>query len=69
MGGGKRYRVATVAGIPFYVGTSWLVVAGLYVYLQYLRLRGSSVGPSDGEAIALALFGAFLFFGGVKRVQ
>jgi Zn-dependent protease/CBS domain-containing protein len=65
MGGGKRYRVATVAGIPFYVGTSWLIVAGLYVYLQYLRLRGSSVGPSDGEAIALALFGAFLFFGGV----
>jgi Zn-dependent protease/CBS domain-containing protein len=65
MGSGKRYRVATVAGIPFYVGTSWLVVAGLYVYLQYLRLRGSSVEPSDAESIALALFGAFLFFGGV----
>ena len=65
MGGGKRYRVATIAGIPFYVGTSWLIVAGLYVYLQYLRLRGSSVQPSDAEAIALALFGAFLFFGGV----
>ena len=65
MGGGKRYRVATVAGIPFYVGTSWLVVAGLYIYLQYLRLRGSTVEPSDGEAVALALFGAFLFFGGV----
>src|SRR5829696_4522031 len=65
MGGGKRYRVATVAGIPFYVGTSWLIVAGLYVYLQYLRLRGSSVQPSDAESIALALFGAFLFFGGV----
>src|SRR3712207_5086225 len=65
MGAGKRYRVATVAGIPFYVGTSWLIVAGLYVYLQYLRLRESSVAPSDGEAIGLAVFGAVLFFGGV----
>jgi len=63
--GGKRYRVATVAGIPFYVGTSWLIIAGLYVYLQYLRLRGSAVQPSDAEAIALALLGAVLFFGGV----
>jgi Zn-dependent protease len=63
--GGKRYRVATVAGIPFYVGSSWLIVAGLYIYIQYLRLRGSSVGPDDAEAITLALFGAVLFFGGV----
>ncbi|HSL11354.1 MAG TPA: CBS domain-containing protein [Actinomycetota bacterium] len=65
MGGGKRYRVATVAGIPFYVGTSWLVIAGLYVYLQFLRLQNSSVAPSDAEAFALAVFGALLFFGGV----
>ena len=65
MGGGKRYRVATIAGIPFYVGSSWLIIAGLYVYLQYVRLEGSSVQPSDAEAIALAVFGAVLFFGGV----
>lgn len=63
--GGKRYRVATVAGIPFYVGTSWLIIAGLYVYIQYVRLRESAVSPSDPEAIALAVLGAVLFFGGV----
>lgn len=63
--GGTRYRVATIAGIPFYVGSSWLIVAGFYVYIQYLRLRGSAVQPSEAEAIALAIVGAILFFGGV----
>jgi len=65
MGSGKRYRIATVAGIPFYVGSSWLFIAALYVYIQYVRLTGSSANPTDVEAIGLAILGAVLFFGGV----
>ena len=65
MGGGRRFRIATVAGIPFYVGSSWLVVAGLYVFIQYSRLMNSFPQPPEVEAIGLALLGAFLFFGGV----
>jgi Zn-dependent protease len=62
---GQRYRVATVRNIPIYVGTTWLWIAALYLYLQYLRLSQSFVGPSDAEALALAAVSFVLFFGGV----
>ena len=65
MGTGRRYKVATVAGIPIYVATSWVFIAGLYLYAQYLRLENSFPPPSQSTALALAVFGAALFFGGV----
>ncbi|MEX0984041.1 MAG: site-2 protease family protein [Actinomycetota bacterium] len=61
-GTGKRYRVLEVRGIPLYVGTSWLVVAGLYLYAEYLQL---SRFTDATEAVVLAAISATLFFGGV----
>jgi Zn-dependent protease len=65
MGTGHRYKVATVAGIPFYVGRSWLFIAALYVWIQYARLMQSRTQPSELEAVVLAVLGATLFFGSV----
>lgn len=63
--GGRRYRVATVRGIPLFVDAGWLLIAVLYVTLQYLGLSGSAWRPTDGEAMALAALSFVLFFGGV----
>lgn len=62
---GRRYKVATVRGIPFYVGASWIWIAALYVYVRYIDLSRSPWAPSEAEAVGLALFGSALFFGGV----
>jgi Zn-dependent protease len=59
---GRRYRVLEVRGIPLYVGTSWLVIVGLYLYGEYLRLSGVT---DAREAVMLAALSAVLFFGGV----
>jgi Zn-dependent protease len=59
---GKRYKVLEVRGIPLYIGSSWIVIAALYVYGMYLQLE--SFTPAS-EAITLSLVSAFLFFGGV----
>ncbi|GIU97616.1 MAG: zinc metalloprotease [Actinomycetota bacterium] len=58
-----RYRIGTIGGIPLYVGSSWPLIAGLYLYLQFLRLQGSA--DSGLEAAGFALVGAVLFFGSV----
>jgi Zn-dependent protease len=63
--GGRRYKVATVAGIPIYVGTSWLFIAAFFLYAQYLRLMDSFPRPTSTEALMLAVLGAVLFFGAV----
>lgn len=63
--GGRRFKVATVAGIPIYVGTSWLFIAAFYLYGQYLRLTNSFPQPTSTEALMLAVLGAVLFFGAV----
>ena len=63
MGGGKRWKVATVRGIPLYVSTSWFVIAGLYVWSRYDSYTRQFVEP--GEAATVAVLGAVLFFGSV----
>jgi len=63
--GGRRFRVATVGGIPIYVGTSWLFVAVLFLYAQYARAVAAIPRPSEAEAIMIAIVGAVLFFGAV----
>ena len=63
--GGRRYKVATVRGIPLFVDAGWLLIAVLYMTLQYLGLSGSAWRPTDGEALALAALSFVLFFGGV----
>ena len=63
---GRRWKVATVRGIPLYVSTSWVWIAGLYVWSNYANLTG--LGPavvSSFEAIVLAVLAAVLFFGSI----
>lgn len=62
---GRRYKVATIRGIPLYVGSSWLWIAALYLYVHYIDISRSPFAPSEAESIGLALFGSVLFFGGV----
>jgi Zn-dependent protease len=64
---GRRWKVATVRGIPFYVSSSWVWVAALYVWMQYSNLTGfgRSTQVSAGEAIVLSVFTAMLFFGSI----
>jgi Zn-dependent protease len=64
---GRRWKVATVRGIPLYVSSSWIWIAGLYIWMQYSNLTGFgySVQVSPGEAIVLSVFTAALFFGSI----
>lgn len=63
MGGGNRWKIATVRGIPLYVSTSWFVIAALYVWLRYEDLTRVFVEPA--EAATIAVLAAVLFFGSV----
>jgi Zn-dependent protease len=63
---GQRWKIATVRGIPLYVSTSWVWIAGLYVWSEYTFLTGTGrarVGST--EAILLSIFAAALFFGSI----
>ena len=62
-GSGKRWKVATVRGIPLYVSTSWFVIAALYVWIRYEDLTRMLVEPT--EAATIAVLAAVLFFGSV----
>lgn len=63
MGGGNRWKIATVRGIPLYVSTSWFVIAALYIWLRYEDLTRLFVEPA--EAATIAVLAAVLFFGSV----
>jgi Zn-dependent protease len=62
--GSKRWKVATIRGIPLYIGSSWVWVAALYVYLVYIQLT-NDISVTAGEALGLAVLATFLFFGSV----
>ncbi len=65
---GRRWKVATVRGIPLYVSTSWVWIAALYIWSVYSRSVTSFVGNravTSGEAIVLAVVTAILFFGSI----
>jgi Zn-dependent protease len=63
---GRRYKLITVRGVPLYVGSSWIWIAALVVYLQYFRLTNETFPrPSDVDAIWLAIIGSALFFGSI----
>jgi Zn-dependent protease len=62
-GGGNRWKIVTVRGIPLYVSTSWFVIAALYVWLRYEDLTRLLVEPA--EAATIAVLAAVLFFGSV----
>ena len=51
-------------GIPLYVGSSWAVIAVLFVFLQYSNLTESE-RVTGLEALLLSAFITVLFFGSV----
>jgi Zn-dependent protease len=63
--GGKRWKIATVRGIPLYVGSSWVFIAALFVYSQYFSLTEGIARSSPSEALSLSLLAGALFFGSV----
>ena len=64
MGIGKRWKIATIRGVPLYLGMSWIWVAVLYVWLQYARLTTLD-GAAGSTALFLAIFATVVFFGSV----
>jgi Zn-dependent protease len=63
--GGKRYKIATVWGVPIYVGTSWIFIVILFVWSQYVGLTQSESILKPGEAMVLSVVATALFFGSV----
>ena len=64
MGIGHRWKIATVRGIPLYVGSSWVGIAVLFVFIQYSNLTDSE-RVTGLEALLLSAFVTVLFFGSV----
>jgi len=64
-GSGRRYRVLTVRGIPIYVGSSWLIMAAFYTWIEYTRFS-DPFGVRDPATIWGAVALSFvLFFGAI----
>lgn len=63
--GGRRWKVATIRGIPLYVGTSWILLAALYVWGQYVGLTKGFARETPITALILAVLTGVLFFGSV----
>ncbi len=57
---GRSFRVATIAGIPVNVDSSWIWIAVLAVYTLYGWFDGTGLGTQG--ALAYAVLGAALFF-------
>ena len=62
---GGRWKIATFRGIPLYVGSSWLAIAAIYIWGQYVGLTQGFARESPGTALTLAVLTGFLFFGSV----
>lgn len=65
MGTGRRFKVVTIRGIPIYVSLSWLVIFGLFLYLQYTNFTIGPFFAEPAEALKVATASSILFFGGV----
>lgn len=66
MGSGKRWKVATVRGIPVYVSASWLFIVVFVAWSQYaylVRTYDGLISQSEGLVLAVVITG--LFFGSV----
>lgn len=62
---GGRWKVATIRGIPLYVGTSWIAIAAIYIWGQYVGLTQGFASETPGTALTLAILTGVLFFGSV----
>jgi Zn-dependent protease len=59
---GRSWRVGSVAGIPVNVDSSWVWIAVLSVYWLWSQLTSRFSHLNSGEAFALAVSAAALFF-------
>ncbi len=62
---GRRFKIASLRGIPIYVSSSWIWIAVLYTYIFYIRFTEGPVVAAPGSAIAFAVLATALFFGSV----
>jgi Zn-dependent protease/CBS domain-containing protein len=62
---GTSWRVGRIAGIEVRIDSSWAVIALLITYSMYLRVTLVYPDTPTGEAVALGILGAVLFFGSV----
>ena len=62
---GRSFRITTVRGIPVFVDSSWIWIAGLVVYTLWSRFEARFPSLETTGALAYAVFGALLFFGSV----
>ncbi|MGZ4132351.1 MAG: site-2 protease family protein [Actinomycetota bacterium] len=65
MGTGRRFKVVTIRGIPIYISLSWLVIVGLFFWLQYTNFTIGPFFAKPSEALKVAAASSVLFFGGV----
>jgi Zn-dependent protease len=61
---GRRYKLATIRGIPLYVSGSWVFIVAIFVWSNYVNLT-ENAGATTGEALALACLTSGLFFGSI----
>jgi Zn-dependent protease/CBS domain-containing protein len=62
---GKTWTIGRIRGIELRVDTSWLLIAAFVTYSFFVRFEELYDDLSNGEAIALGLAGAVVFFGSV----
>lgn len=61
---GKRWKVASIGGIPIYITVPWLVFAAFVVYQMYLGLEQNGT-LTDQEALGWSVANASLFYGSI----
>lgn len=62
---GRPWRIATIRSIPVFVDPSWVWIAVLITYSLWAQLEQRHADLSSGTALAYAVAGSVLFFGGV----
>jgi Zn-dependent protease/CBS domain-containing protein len=60
----KRWKVASIGGIPIFITVPWLIFAAFVVYVTYESLP-RSLAPTDQQAIGWAVVNACLFYGSI----
>jgi len=60
----KRWKVASIGGIPIYITVPWLIFAAFVIYATYEPLAGTR-GLTDQQALGWSVVNAFLFYGSI----
>jgi Zn-dependent protease/CBS domain-containing protein len=60
----KRWKVASIGGIPIFITIPWLFFAAFVVWATYLNLSGSRV-LTEQQALAWSIANAALFYGSI----